>query len=148
MAQTEQASRDQLAIPGLEGVLGRTFPPSLKWDTIGQAHTLTVADGELVQDRDFDSGEPLEWEPGRPKMIAVLIGTDENGADASVWIRGRYLTKAYRDAMRAVEVRNVAKGDVVTITRTQDIEIPGTKPKQKPVFANGWECNIVPVGVK
>jgi hypothetical protein len=148
MAQTEQADRDQLAIPGLRGVLGRSFPPAIKWETIGEVHTLTITDAEAVQDRDFKSGDPLEWEEGRPRMIAVLIGTDENGDKSSVWVRGRYMTKAYRDAMRAAEVRNVARGDVVTITRLQDEELPPTKPKQKPVFAYTWQINIVPVGVK
>jgi hypothetical protein len=143
-----QVDRDQLVIPGLESVIGRSFPPALKFDAPGVTHTLTVADADTVQDTDYKTKQPLTWPSGDPKMLLVLIGADEDGQDASLWVRGRRMTEAFREARKAVGVRNVAVGDVVTVVRGED-EILKDAPKAKDVeYATTWEFNVVPAGVK
>jgi|SRR5882757_2488138 len=148
MTQEQVAGRDELVIPGLDDVLGLQLPPGLDFEAPGVTHTLTITDAQPVRDRDYKTNEPLSWPSGDPKMVLVEIGIDENGAPASFWVRGRYATAARKMAYIAAGVRGVARGDVQTITRVADIEIPGEKKGQESVFANGWEISVVPAGAE
>src|SRR5882762_10149918 len=139
MSEEPTAGRDQLVIEGLDDVLGLQLPPGLDFEAPGETHVLTVTDAQSIRDRDFKTQEPLSWPSGDPKMVLVLIGTDETGERESFWVRGRYATAARKLAYMKAEVRGVARGDVLTIIRIQDIEIPGEKKGQESVFANGWE---------
>ena len=147
MSTEEATGRDELIIPGLESVLGLQLPPALAFEHPGVTHTLTVTDAQPVRDRDFDSGELLSWPSGDAKMVLVLIGTAEDGLPASYWVRGKRANDARRQAYTAAGAKGIAVGDVLTITRTADIEIPPDKPKGKSVFANGWDMSVVPAGV-
>lgn len=146
MEQDQVVGRDELVIPGLETVLGLQLPAGLKFEVIGETHTLTVTDAQPVRDRDFKTNDLLSWPSGDPKMVLVLIGNQEDGEPASFWVRGRYAAEARKKAYMAAGVRGVARGDVLTITRVQDIEIPGEKKGQESVFANGWEMSVIPAG--
>jgi len=148
MSKEQAVGRDQLVIEGLDDVLGLQLPPGLDFEAPGVTHTLTITDAQPVRDRDYKTNEPLSWPSGDPKMVLVLIGIDDTGERASFWVRGRYATAARKLAYMAAEVRGVAKGDVLTITRIQDIEIPGEKKGQESVFANGWEMSVVPAGAE
>src|SRR5882762_5324341 len=148
MSEEPTAGRDQLVIEGLDDVLGLQLPPGLDFEAPGVTHTLTITDAQPVRDRDFKTNEPLSWPSGDPKMVLVEIGTDENGERASFWVRGRYATAARKMAYVKAGVRGIAKGDVQTITRVDDIEIPGEKKGQESVFANGWEMSVVPAGAE
>lgn len=144
MSEEQAGGREQLVIPGLETVLGLQLPPGLKFEVIGETHTLTITNAQPVRDRDFKTNDLLSWPSGDPKMVLVLIGDAEDGVPASFWVRGRYATEARKKAYVAAGVRGVARGDVLTITRIQDIEIPGERKGQESVFANGWEMSVVP----
>lgn len=148
MSEETTAGRDELVIPGLETVLGLQLPEGLKFEAPGVTHTLTITNAQPVRDRDFKTNDLLSWPSGDPKMVLVEIGIDENGEPASFWVRGRYATEARKKAYMAAGVRGVARGDVQTITRVADIEIPGEKKGQESVFANGWEMSVVPAGVE
>src|SRR6266581_1436274 len=126
MSTEEATGRDELIIPGLESVLGLQLPPALAFEHPGVTHALTVTDA---------------------KMVLVLIGTEENGAPASYWVRGKRANDARRQAYTAAGAKGIAVGDVLTITRTADIEIPAEKKGGKSVFANGWDMSVIPAGV-
>ena len=110
--------------------------------------SLRVTDAQPVRDRDFDSGELLSWPSGDAKMVLVLIGTAEDELPASYWVRGRRANDARRQAYTTAGAKGIAVGDVLTITRTGDIEIPPEKKGGKSVFANGWDMSVVPAGVE
>ncbi len=148
MSTEEATGRDELIIPGLESVLGLQLPPALAFEHPGVTHTLTITDAQPVRDRDFDSGELLSWPSGDAKMVLVLIGTAEDELPASYWVRGRRANDARRQAYTTAGAKGIAVGDVLTITRTGDIEIPPEKKGGKSVFANGWDMSVVPAGVE
>jgi hypothetical protein len=147
MADQVQPSRDQLQIPGLESVLGSGLPPKLKFEAPGEVKSLRITDARPMRDTDFDTGKPLDWPSGQPKMVLVLIGDDDDGASWHFWVKGRRASDAFREAQAVAGVTGVARGDVVTITRGPDEELPPKKKGAKPVFANTWSMTIVPAGV-
>lgn len=60
---------------------------SFKDAPVGTVRTL-IANGpaEMVQQTDYDTGEPATWDDGNPKMAAVVSGVDkETGEPASIW---------------------------------------------------------------
>lgn len=147
MADSETPTRDQLVIPGLESVLGKGLPPKLKFEQPGEVHSLTITDARTIQDTDFSDGHALFWPSGDPKMVLVLIGEDEQGAAWSHWVAGVRANDAMRKAFAAAGVYGVARGDLWTITRGPDEELPLRKGEKKAKFANTWEYSIVPAGV-
>ncbi|MFT2016324.1 hypothetical protein ACMA1D_10840 [Streptomyces sp. 796.1] len=81
----------------------------------------------MIQKRDFDSGEPVFWNDGRPKMLMqVNIQTEaRDPADPDDdGVRALYLEykKAYavRDAVKASGARAVEPGGVLALTYTGD----------------------------
>lgn len=139
--------RDQLVIPGLEDVLGRQFPPKLKFEAPGQVHTLRIYGARSVQDTEYRTGKLKFWPSGDPQMVLVLIGTDGDDNPACFWVSGKRASDALRAAFSAAEVYGVAVGDVWTITRGPDEELPLLKGEKEPKFANTWEMSLIPAGV-
>ena len=148
MSATPEVTRDQLVIPGLESVLGKQLPPKLKFEAPGVTHSLTVTDARPIQDTDFKSGEPLTWPSGDPKMVLVLLGDDDDGRFSSHWVSGKRAADAMRLAFAKAGVTGVARGDVWTITRGDDEEVPPKKEGGKPEYANTWVYTVVPAGVQ
>lgn len=147
MTSNDQATRDQLVIPGLESVLGKGLPPKLQFDAPGQVRSLTVTDAKPVRDTDFKTGKPLDWPSGDPKMILVLIGDDDEGRQSCYFVSGKRATEAFKNAQVQAGVYGVARGDVWTITRGPDEELPKVKGERETKFANTWSMTVVPAGV-
>lgn len=147
MAEQTQATRDQLMIPGLESVLGLNLPPKLKFEGPGVVHSITVESARPVRDTDYNSGEPLNWPSGDPKYVLVLIGEDEDGRYICHWVNGKRAADAMRLAFARAGVTGVAVGDVWTITRGQDEQVPARRKGGDPKDAFTWEYTVVPAGV-
>lgn len=67
---------------------GGTKTPALSFKNAvpGTAYTVVVSKlPELVQSRDFKTGEPAFWPDGNKKMAAVVTGTLPDGTEVSVW---------------------------------------------------------------
>jgi hypothetical protein len=106
--------------------------PALKFPTVGTTHTLTVTDEpEVTQQTDFDSGEPLTWPDGKPRMQMIIHGevpegeredADDDGVRRLFVKSG--LVKALRQAMRDAKVKAPAPGGVLTVSYVKD----GPKP--------------------
>src|SRR5688500_3258150 len=106
------------------GVTSASFngPPPITW--AGEI----VDTPELVQQRDFDSNEPLTWPDGRPKMmLMVVIQTDardpqnpDDDGKRALYLRWR-LKEAAQDAIkRAGQKGAPKKGGWLSMTYTSD----------------------------
>lgn len=127
---------------GLEDVLGKNYPKALTWAAPGDMHELVVAGLGVEQDRDYDTGDPLFWDDGRPKKIVALFGPADGADPGTWWVRGRRAERALREALREAGVRSVATGDTVTIVRGDDEEVPPKSGKGKSVWANTYSVAI------
>jgi hypothetical protein len=113
--------------------------PSAKFPTIGTSITGTVArEPELQQQTDFDSGEPLTWTDGKPRMQAkVVLQTterdreiaDDDGTRA-VYIKAN-LQKAVAAAVRGSGATRLEVGGRLTITYFGDGPAQGRKNPPK-----------------
>ena len=123
----------------LDAGTGSSGPPSANLTTPGARVIVGVCNVSDYQQRDFDSGDLLTWDDGKPKMGKVITGlvvsasdTLAGGADGdpaqpgdllSFWCeKGKWFT--YRDAVKAAGGINV--GDVMLWERLDD-EPPAKK---------------------
>ncbi|MEU8683179.1 hypothetical protein [Streptomyces sp. NPDC048611] len=81
----------------------------------------------LVQKRDFDTGDPLYWPDGRPKMLMqVNIQTDQRDPSdpEDEGVRALYLeyrkAAAVRDAVRGSGAKRLEIGGTLSLTYTGD----------------------------
>jgi hypothetical protein len=91
----------------------------------GHSYTGTVVGApELVQQRDYTTGDPATWPDGNPKM-AVVITLDVAGEMRSLWCpKPSAMFQAVGDAQRRAGAR-IADGGTLTVTFT------GTVPSKK-----------------
>jgi hypothetical protein len=111
--------------------------PSAKFDKPGDSVSGPITTKpELMQQRDFASGDPLVWDDGTPRMqLKVIIDTgqtdpdieDDDGLRALYLKRG--LLTAVRSALRKAGCRDLEVGGNLTVTYVGDGEaIRGLNP--------------------
>lgn len=61
--------------------------PSIKFEKIGDKVAGRIVRASRQQDRDFDTGAPLSWSDGNPKLITVIV-LDINGEEQTLYARG------------------------------------------------------------
>jgi hypothetical protein len=85
-----------------------------------------VREPEVVQQTEFGTGKPLFWDDGKPRnQLVVQIGTDaRDDADddgvRSIYIKGKSLTNAVREAVKAAGAPGLEVGGILSITYTGD----------------------------
>lgn len=103
--------------------------PGLKFDNIGVIYTGTViAEPTTSQQTDIKTKLPETWKDGSPKMqILVKLQTTlrdpanhEDDGIRTLYIKGKNLTDAIRDAVKASGARGIHKGGVLTVQYTGD----------------------------
>jgi hypothetical protein len=104
--------------------------PSAKFDKPGDSVSGPITTKpELMQQRDYVSGDPLTWEDGSPRyQLKVILDTgqvdpdieDDDGLRALYIKRG--LQRAVRDAVRKAKCRDLEVGGQLTVTYTGDGE--------------------------
>lgn len=127
----------------LDAGTGSSGPPSATLTTPGAKVVVGIVNVSDYQQRDYDSGDLLTWDDGKPKMGKVLTGlvvsatdtlagSETDGSPAqpgdlvSFWCeRGRWFT--YRDAVKNAGGINV--GDVMLWERVED-----EPPKKKGAY--------------
>lgn len=129
-------------------LVGSVYPPGLSFKFPGDTFTLAVAGFGKERDRDYDTGDPLSWEDGSPKMVHVIHGPCDGGQPRAWWIRGKNATTAVREALKAAGVHGFAPGDLVQITRGKDELVPPKNPNKpgKELWANTYEVVLTPAG--
>lgn len=112
--------------------------PGLKFEVVGTAHTGTVA-GEPTsgQQTDFRTKVPETWPDGSPKMqVLVQLKTTlrdqtkpEDDGTRTLYIKGKELTEAIRNAVRASGANGIHTGGVLTVQYVADGPAqPGLNP--------------------
>ena len=137
-------SRDKAILPGQDAIFGAMYPAAIKLAAPGDVASIILEGVGQEHDRDYDTGEPLFWQDGRPRMVTVIYGQVGDGKRGAWWVRGRRADKALRDAMRRIEVRRLAYGDTVTIVRGPDDVQPPRSGKGKDIVSNTYEVTIIP----
>jgi hypothetical protein len=85
-----------------------------------------VREPEVAQQTEFGTGRPLFWDDGKPRnQLVVQIQTDqrddsEDDGIRSIYIKGKSLTNAVREAVKAAGAPGLEVGGVLTITYTGD----------------------------
>lgn len=113
--------------------------PSLKFPTLGTEHTITVSGVERSQQTDFDTGEPLFWDDGKPRYQLIITGQldeedwddEEEDDDPDAGQRRLFvksgMTKALGLALKRAKVKaSQMPGGRLTMSYTDD----GPKPKR------------------
>ena len=97
----------------------------------GDAITGVIMSMEERQQTDFDSGKPLEWDDGKPKMQLVISLLTEESVDEDddgmrrLYVKGN-LQRAIREAVIKSGKRTVSDGAMLTVTYTGD-DVPTRK---------------------
>lgn len=81
--------------------------PSAKFDAVGKVVKGTVTAAEVQQQRDFDTGQPKNWDDGKPMMqLVITLQTDERDPEVEddeglrrLFAKGNMLN-AIREAVR------------------------------------------------
>jgi hypothetical protein len=103
--------------------------PALKFDTIGAVHTGTVvAEPTASQQTDFRTKTPEFWPDGSPKMqVLVQMSTTlrdpekpEDDGTRTLYIKGKELTNAIRNAVRQSGADGIHTGGVLTVQYVAD----------------------------
>lgn len=100
---------------------------SAKFDKPGDSVTGTIhAEPQARQQTDFTTGEPLTWANGDPRMqVIVTLATEARTSDdddglRNVYIKGKSLTAAVREAVRRTGAPGLEKGGQLTVTYEKD----------------------------
>lgn len=101
---------------------------SAKFDGIGVSVTGTIEDVTASQQTDFTSGEPKTWPNGDPMMqVVVTLATSQRDPSVTdddglrkVYVKGKSLTNAVRDAVRRAGAKGLEVGGTLTVTYTGD----------------------------
>ena len=104
---------------------------SASFKSAGDSVTGIITNMEERQQTDFDSGKPLEWDDGKPKMhLVITLLTEESVDDDDDGMRRLYvkgnLQRAIREAVIKSGKRTVSDGAMLTVTYTGD-DVPTRK---------------------
>lgn len=108
-----QTYNDPFASTGAPSVSFKDLP-------VGTSYTGTVLElPQLVQARDFESGNPATWPDGNPKMT-VVTKLSVNGEEMSLWApKPSAMFAAISDAQKAAGAA-IAIGGTLTVTYVGD----------------------------
>lgn len=141
---------------------------SAKFPTVGTTVTgQIVREPEVTQQTEFGTGRPLTWDDGKPRLqLVVQIQTSERDPQdveddgvRAIYVKGKSLTNAVRDAVRKAGAQGLEVGGTLTVTYVGDGEADrGMPPKlytatyQRPTptadFLNsGQPAGTAPAGV-
>lgn len=102
--------------------------PSAKFDGIGVSVTGVIEDIVASQQTDFTTGEPKFWPNGDKMMqVVVTLATDQRDPSITeddglrkIYVKGKSLTGAVRDAVRKAGAKGLDVGGRLTVTYTGD----------------------------
>lgn len=103
--------------------------PALKFETLGTLHTGTVvAEPTSSQQTDFRTKVPETWKDGSPKMqVLVQVRTTqrdpqkpEDDGTRTLYIKGKELTNAIRNAVRQSGANGIHTGGILTVQYVAD----------------------------
>ena len=120
----------------LSELLNSTGGKTFKFDAVGASVTGTVVSAEVVQKKNFDSGEPEFWSDGKPiQQIRITLETTlrdpsdpEDDGNRSVYVKGwGDQLRTLRSAIKAAGADDITPGGTFTATYVRDGELPAGK---------------------
>lgn len=121
---------------GITELINSTGGKTFKFDGVGVSITGTVAAAEVMQKRNFDSGEPEFWSDGKPvQQIRITLDTDlrdpsdpEDDGQRSIYVKGwGDQLRALRSAIKAAGADDIEPGGKFTATYVRDGDLPAGK---------------------
>ncbi len=112
-----------------------SYAPSAKFPTKGtKIGGRVTGDAQEIQQRDFDSGDLLFWDDGKPRMqlvVTVDAGITDptipgDDGERSIYVKGQML-QATRDACRRARVKAIVEGCFFEVTYIDDEPLPKGK---------------------
>ncbi|MEV0608094.1 hypothetical protein AB0I61_17185 [Polymorphospora rubra] len=104
-----------------------TGSKTAKFPTVGTSVTgQIVREPEVGQQTEFGTGKPLTWDDGRPRLqliVQVQTTAREDAEDdgvRSIYVKGKSLTNAVRDAVRKSGAPGLEVGGTLTVTYIGD----------------------------
>lgn len=99
-------------------------PPSVKFDSPGDTARGEVVTKELRQQTDLDTGDPLVWSDGRPRMQLVVTIRVSPESDDDEGLRNLYVRANMRQAviaaLKLAKQSDLTIGDTLSVTYTGD----------------------------
>lgn len=114
--------------PNPNDILFGTATPGAKFESPGDTATGPIVKLGASQQTDYKTKEPLTWPDGKPRMqVEVSVQTtlrdpsieDDDGI-RRLFVKGKNLTTAVKDAVRAAGAKGLEIGGVLTVTYTGD----------------------------
>lgn len=111
-----------------EFLMGGGGAPSAKFEAPGTTVRGKITDLQVRQQTDVRTREPLTWPSGDPKMqLLVTVQTDQrdpsiedDDGERRIYVKGKRLTDATRDAVKAVGAKGLEVGGTVAVTYVRD----------------------------
>jgi hypothetical protein len=109
-------------------ILFGTGTPGVKFQSPGDTVTGPIVELAASQQTDYKTKEPLNWPDGKPRMqVEVKVKTslrdssieDDDGV-RRLFVKGKILTNAVKDAVRATGAKGLEIGGVLTVTYIGD----------------------------
>lgn len=125
-----------------------TYATSAKFDSIGKRVAgRVVRDAVEVQQRDFDTNEPLFWDDGNKRMqLVVTVDTDnidptieDDDGERAIYVKGQMLA-AVKAALRKTRSREIREGGYFAVTFVSEEPLPkGKRGKPKKIYEAEYE---------
>lgn len=130
---------------------------SAKFPEVGFTVTGTVVDFRMQQQRDYDSGEPLVWNDGSPRMQLVVdlqceptgvtweglhrrqVAIPNDTGMRALYVKGN-LQKAVAQALRDADNAQFEIGGTLVVQRIQDGDQPDKKKAAPMQFRAAWQA--------
>jgi hypothetical protein len=112
-------AKQREVIPGLEDVIGKSFPAGISFESMNAPVKLIVTEATKAQARDFKTKQLRFWdkEETRPMMVLVVTGIAD-GEERTLWFDGKAKRDALSEALRAAGTTGIAVGDVIEMAWT------------------------------
>lgn len=103
--------------------------PSFKFDAIGATAKGPIISLDMQQQRDFNTGLPVAWDDGKPKMqLRIVLATDAADGDQdnghrAIYVKGQ-LQQAVRDAIKLAGAQKIEVGGTLAVRYDSDGDPP------------------------
>jgi hypothetical protein len=103
--------------------------PSFKFETHGDTARGTIVSLDMQQQRDFNTGLPVSWDDGKPKMqLRIVLETelrdnDQDNGQRAIYVKGQ-LQQAVRDAIKTAGAQKIEVGGTLAVRYDSDGEPP------------------------
>jgi hypothetical protein len=103
-----------------------------KFPNIGDTVKLKITGLEQRQQTDFQTGEPITWPDGKPKMQFVFTGIDQDSQEEIRLFAKGFMLSAIKDALTAAGT-NLEAGGILAVKYSADepASRPGLNPAKK-----------------